>query len=253
MTTPRDPDEILAAWLDEGPTRLPDQTRRAISVALPTTPQRRRGWSVPWRTQPMNQTTKFALGLVAVVAIAAGGLYLTRPATAPAVGGQASPSPTAPPTPSSAPSAGAVTSGAPSGSLGDDPTILSVVATATGCSADPVQLASGPLAPETQGWISVTNDSPRSVFFQLNDAPTAAKYEEFRLYMQAEHERVLAGQALKGPATFVGFGASRLVPAGATDRFRAPTQVGFYGIACDPADGNNVVDVYLVGPLEVAP
>ena len=30
MTTPRDPDEILAAWLDEGPTRLPDQTRRAI-------------------------------------------------------------------------------------------------------------------------------------------------------------------------------------------------------------------------------
>ena len=40
MTTPRDPDAILAAWLDEGPTRLPTPTRRAIIIALPTTSQR---------------------------------------------------------------------------------------------------------------------------------------------------------------------------------------------------------------------
>ena len=42
MTTPRDPDAILAAWLDEGPTRLPDQTRRAIAVAMPNDTRRRR-------------------------------------------------------------------------------------------------------------------------------------------------------------------------------------------------------------------
>ena len=26
----RDPDSVLAAWLDEGPTDLPDATRRAV-------------------------------------------------------------------------------------------------------------------------------------------------------------------------------------------------------------------------------
>jgi hypothetical protein len=37
MTTRRDPDSIVAAWLDEGPTTLPSATRRAILTALPVT------------------------------------------------------------------------------------------------------------------------------------------------------------------------------------------------------------------------
>jgi hypothetical protein len=99
MTTPRDPDEILAMWLDEGPTRLPDQTRRAISVALPTTSQRRRGWSVPWRPNIMSTTLKYAIGAVAVFAIAFGGWYLLVPASG---GVGAGPSPTPSPTASPA-------------------------------------------------------------------------------------------------------------------------------------------------------
>jgi len=31
MTTPRDPETVIAAWLDEGPTALPEQNRRAIT------------------------------------------------------------------------------------------------------------------------------------------------------------------------------------------------------------------------------
>ena len=33
MNAPRDPETVLAAWLDEGPTDLPDVTRRAILTA----------------------------------------------------------------------------------------------------------------------------------------------------------------------------------------------------------------------------
>ena len=35
MTVQRDPDAILAAWLEEGPTGLPEPTRRAIAVEHP--------------------------------------------------------------------------------------------------------------------------------------------------------------------------------------------------------------------------
>src|SRR3954452_14386079 len=112
MTTLRDPDEIVAVWLDDGPTRLPAQTRRAITVALPTTPQRRRGWSVPWRPNLMSTSLKYAIGAVAVVAIAFGGWFFIAPAS-PGVGDgpgpTASPSATASPpapSPSVAPSTG---------------------------------------------------------------------------------------------------------------------------------------------------
>ena len=95
MNMRRDPDEILSAWLDEGPRRLPDQTRRAIVVALPVTSRRRRAWSVPWRLPTMSTIPKFVVGAVAVVAIVLGGAYLLRPGDAGVgSGGVPSPSPT---------------------------------------------------------------------------------------------------------------------------------------------------------------
>jgi hypothetical protein len=115
MTIHRDPDEILAAWLDEGPSRLPEQTRRAISVALPTTSQRRRGWSVPWRSSTMSTTLKYAIGAVAVVAIAFGGWFFLAPAPG---GVGAGPGPT--PSPSLT-----VTPVAPSPSVASSPTAYS--------------------------------------------------------------------------------------------------------------------------------
>jgi hypothetical protein len=69
---PRDPDSVLAAWLDEGPTDLPDVMRRAIVTALPTTPQARRGRLAPWRSTHMNMFARAAVVVVvAVVAIGA--------------------------------------------------------------------------------------------------------------------------------------------------------------------------------------
>jgi hypothetical protein len=102
----RDPDAILAAWLDEGPERLPDATRRAIAVTTRTTHQSRRLPWMPWRFPTMNGMSRFALAAVAIVAVALGGLYLFNPAPQGGTGGPpATPSPVATPGPSPSPSA----------------------------------------------------------------------------------------------------------------------------------------------------
>ena len=76
MNERRDPETILADWLDAGPTELPDLTRRAIVAALPTTPQARRGPFAPWRLTPMNAISR-AAAAVLVAALALGGaVYL---------------------------------------------------------------------------------------------------------------------------------------------------------------------------------
>ena len=105
MTVLRDPDAILAAWLEEGPDRLPEATARAIAVTTRTTHQTRRPMWVPWRFPTMNGTSRLVLAAAAVVAVALGGLYLfNRPPDA-GVGGPAAspaspaPSPTATPMP----------------------------------------------------------------------------------------------------------------------------------------------------------
>jgi hypothetical protein len=93
MNATRDLDSVLAAWLDEGPTGLPDETRRAILIALPTTSQARRGPFAPWRLSGMNTTARLAMGaLVAVIAVG-GALYLLGPSQY-GSGGPPSPSPT---------------------------------------------------------------------------------------------------------------------------------------------------------------
>ncbi len=91
------------------------------------------------------------------------------------------------------------------------------------------------------------------MFFELGKAEDAAEFEEFRLYVQAEHERATAGEPLLGPPAFIDRGASRTVQPGATDRFLGPTLIGVYGVACAPQADGIPVDAYLVGPLKVAP
>ncbi len=105
MSVQRDPDPILAAWLHEGPTRLPDATRRAIAVSTRTTHQTRLPNWLPWRAPTLNGMTRSALAAVAVVAVVVGGLYVLRPGTDPSVGvgSPASPVPSASPTPTASP------------------------------------------------------------------------------------------------------------------------------------------------------
>jgi hypothetical protein len=96
MTAPRDPDPILSAWLDEGPTRLPESTRRAILVSARTSQQRRHRMWVPWRTS-MNPIARFAIAAIAVVAvvgIVGVNLFGASPGTGTGTGVGSLPSPT---------------------------------------------------------------------------------------------------------------------------------------------------------------
>jgi hypothetical protein len=101
--SPRDPDAILAAWLEEGPDRLPEPNRRAIAVATRTTRQSRRGFVMPWRIEPNNHIPRLAMATVLIVAVAGGALYLLSPAN-PGVGGP-TPAPVSPSAPSLVPTA----------------------------------------------------------------------------------------------------------------------------------------------------
>jgi len=105
MTTPRDPDELLAAYLAQGMETLPDRVVDAVLDEIHRT--RQRSAVGPWRTRSMSRTAYGAAAVVAVLVIG-GTLYLTRPSQ-PAVGG---PNPT--PGPSSTPSESASPAATPS-------------------------------------------------------------------------------------------------------------------------------------------
>ena len=103
-TTPRDPDAILAAWLEEGPNQLPETTRRAIAVGLRSTRQTRRVLDVPWRPNAKNSFARLAVAAAAIVIVAGGALYLLAPGNQTVGGPSAAPSQSAV-APSASPSA----------------------------------------------------------------------------------------------------------------------------------------------------
>jgi len=104
MTPPRDPDAILAAWLEDGPLALPEATKRAIAVTTRTTHRSRLPNWWPWRNPNMNGMNRL-LAAAAAIVVVVGGLYVLRPgADRSGVGGQEPPVPSASPTPSPVPS-----------------------------------------------------------------------------------------------------------------------------------------------------
>jgi hypothetical protein len=102
MNAPRDPETVLAAWLEGGPSRLPDATRRAISVSVSTTPQARRGLLAPWRINPMRTLARSLAAAVAVVVLAGAAIYLIGPRIG-GSGGSATPTPPLTAQPTAAP------------------------------------------------------------------------------------------------------------------------------------------------------
>jgi hypothetical protein len=104
MTARRDPDAILAAWLEEGPVMLPEATRRAIDVTTRTTRQSRRPRWLPWASTGPIWMSRFALG-AAIVAMVAGGFVILRPGIDPLTGQGGPPTPTPSALPSAAPEA----------------------------------------------------------------------------------------------------------------------------------------------------
>jgi hypothetical protein len=101
MNANNDLETVLTTWLDEGPTDLPDVTRRAILTALPTTPQARRGLFAPWRFTQMNMFARGA-AVLAVAVVAVGVLALFGLPRGSGPGPASVPSPSS--VPSSAPS-----------------------------------------------------------------------------------------------------------------------------------------------------
>ena len=99
MTTPRDPDLILAAWLDEHAIPLPASTHRAIDVAIQQIPQRRRSTRLPRRTEPMSLILRFGMAAAAVLIVAVGAATVLRPPPDPGLGTSASPSVSSSPSP----------------------------------------------------------------------------------------------------------------------------------------------------------
>ena len=104
MNTQRDPDAILAAWLEDGPSRLPDATRRAIGVATRSTDQRRRPTWASWRLPDMNSSARLAVAAIVVVAVGAAGFALLGPGLS-GTGTRVSPAPSqsSSPVPTSSP------------------------------------------------------------------------------------------------------------------------------------------------------
>jgi hypothetical protein len=118
MNVQRDPDAILAEWLEEGPTVLPEQTRRAIAVVTRTTNQTRRPIWMPLRRPSMNPYARIAAVATVLVLLVGGALYALTPTNNGVGGPPGSPAlstPASSPTPASssaAPSSRAFTSAA---------------------------------------------------------------------------------------------------------------------------------------------
>jgi hypothetical protein len=74
MTQPRDPDTIIATWLDDGPIDLPDETRRAIVVGLRTQPRARQVAIL--RGLPVNSLSRFATAAVVLLAVGALSIFI---------------------------------------------------------------------------------------------------------------------------------------------------------------------------------
>ena len=100
MTTPRDPDSLLAAYLADGIDVLPDRVADAVLDEAHRT--RQRVVFGPRRTPVMNSTIKVILAAAAVIAVVVAGISLL-PRNDAAVGGPSSASPSA--GPSTGPSA----------------------------------------------------------------------------------------------------------------------------------------------------
>jgi len=76
MNDMRDPNLIIGSWLDEGPTELPETTRRAITTSVRTMDQRR-GAVLPWGRSLPSFVQPALVAAAVIVAVA--GVYLLSP------------------------------------------------------------------------------------------------------------------------------------------------------------------------------
>src|SRR5918994_7985209 len=114
MNPPRERSAIVAAWIEGGPTELPESTRRAIAVDVRATRQSRKSRWARWRLPNVDRLTLLAMATAAAVVLALAGLAGSLIAPAGRYVGGAPTTPSASPAPSSAaPASAAPSSAAP--------------------------------------------------------------------------------------------------------------------------------------------
>jgi hypothetical protein len=115
MTTPREPDRLIRAFLDEGRTELPDRSYDAVRAGIDRT--RQRVVIGPWREPRMNNITKLAIAAAAVLVVAVVGVNLLSSGRGGGAGSSGgAPSASAPPGPTTSPEGLIPTEGLGSGS-----------------------------------------------------------------------------------------------------------------------------------------
>jgi len=90
-------DELLDAWMDEGPTVAPQRIGEATSAEIRTTGQRRAALWPAWRFTNMNTYVKLAIAAAVAVVVAVVGINLLPRSGG--VGGDPTPSPSLSPSP----------------------------------------------------------------------------------------------------------------------------------------------------------
>lgn len=241
MRSLRDPNAVISAWLDEGPTELPERNRRAIVTAARTITQRRRGFGSPWRDPFMNGFTRLALAAAAVVAVALGGIYLVNPGPGGSIGAPGpSATPTLTPTPTASPRPTPRPANAGTITLTDD-----------GCTWDgnpsPLTL------PKYVGidFVNETNTFGNFGFYKLEQG---YPWADAVAYIVAENEAVKTGTENPfGAADFAIDYGNVDTEAFKENQLRITVSRGTYGVVCssnEPPPGA-VFDVYLVGPLVI--
>jgi hypothetical protein len=98
MTASRDPERLIRAFLDEGPTDLPDRTYDAVRSHIDRT--RQRVVIGPWREPRMSNIARFAIAAAAVLVVAVVGYNFL-----PGSGGPGGPGPSQSPTATALPTA----------------------------------------------------------------------------------------------------------------------------------------------------
>jgi hypothetical protein len=102
MTASRDPERLIRAFLDEGPTDLPDRTYDAVRSHIDRT--RQRVVIGPWREPRMSNLARIAIAAAAVLVVAVVGYNFLPGGNGPgATGPSPSPSPTATALPTATP------------------------------------------------------------------------------------------------------------------------------------------------------
>jgi hypothetical protein len=178
MTTSRDPDRLIRAFLEEGEEQLNDGVYDAVRAAIEN--KRQRAFVGPWRIFRMNRFVTIGASAAAVlVVVVAGALVFGRPPTNTGAGGNATPTaqPTATPPPT-----GTVTlaSGSVTAPLNEFGEAIDIEAVRTGDDVSGTMHISNPAGAE--GAYSVDVQCARTTgngFLMIGGQVTESTYQEF--------------------------------------------------------------------------